>query len=570
MHGCVRTSLLLPLTLALAGLRCAFPDDTSTDVYVTLEYPQLVVLDGEEMTIRARAWRRVGDPDSGTVDDQALGNVDFLWTSSSGSVARVENTGAGSATVFGLAPGITDITARVVSFENASASTVPLRVSAFLEIDSMTPPSIKWGDKLTLWGVGVQFAFLVTMTGQALIPDTLTFVESNGFSHMEFWVPQPARTSELFVLGPGVFFSTPDSVTVDTVDLYEPNTTAPSQISLDGPGPYPTKVPEVLFFNPALAFEDLPRDTTTGYDWYRFARTDPARPLTFILRPQGLTDSAGLFMVVADSIFFAGGAHQPAAGPTWFVTSEGLYRCSRGDFAPAIVPFDSIVIALLTLPRYVPGNNGLHALNLYSKRFNYTMAAVDAYITADPRLGPDRFEENDICTMADDPAKIIPVAPAAPFTDTLNIDNPHELDWLRFRVTALAGDSTMIRVRSRPFGSAVGDRSDIDLYVLDTTLAFVGAVADVGSRDSIRLLLASGDYYLALVDFVGRPVRYSVCISVRQACVPPTFPGDAPAASGPRVSRFRAGTGDMRPDGRPFSAPAGSTRSPPRSPFRRP
>lgn len=561
MLGFNRSIPFVALAVALAGVTCALPADSSDEVYVTIEAPTLVVLDGDEISVRARAWRLIGTPDTGSGDDVALGNVEFAWRSSAPTVARVEPSGQGYATVQGLSPGTTDITARAVSFESASDATLAVRVSGFLEIDSVTPSFIKWGDKITLWGVGVQFAFSVSLPGAILIPDTLTFAESGGFSSMQFWVPQPARTDRLFVVGPGIFFNTPDTVTVDTVDLYEPNTVSPALLSLDGPGPYPTKVPSLFFFNPALAFEELPRDTAVGYDWYRFTRSDTARAMTFILRPQGNTDSSGLFIVFSDSILFSGGFHQPGPDPTWFITSEGFYFCPRGGFSPNVLPFDSMVIALKTLPRYVTGNNGFHVLNFYGQRFNYTMAAVDGYLTSDPRIRPDRFEENDICTMADDPAKLISVAPGATFGDTLNIDNPRDLDWLRFRVTApLLTDSTMIRVRSRPFGGIGGaDRSDIDLYVLDTNFAFVGSVSTVGSRDSMRLALPSGDYYLAVVDFLGVAARYSLCISVRNACVPPFAPS-APIGLGPPVTRSRAtGPGALRPDGRPFSAPAGST-----------
>jgi hypothetical protein len=425
----------------------------------------------------------------------------------------------------------------------------------------MTPATVKWGDKLTLWGVGIKFAFLTQLTGGVLIPDTLTYVESAGFSRMDFWVPQPSRSSELFVLGPGVFFTTPDSVNVDTLDLYEPNTAAPTPIDLDAPGPYPS-LPTVKFFNPALAFEELPRDTVQGYDWYRFARTDTTRPLSIILRPQGVTDSTGLFIVLSDSIVFAGGFHQPGPDPTWFITSEGLWFCPLGFFSPNMLQSDSMVLALKTLPRYVAGNNGFHVLNFYGQRLNYTMVAVDEYVTSDPRISADRFEENDICTMADDPAKLIPVAPFAPFTDTLNIDNPHDMDWLRFRVSApLLGDSTMVKLRSRPSGGGSGviDRSDIDFYIVDTGLNFIAASTNVGSRDSTRVLLPSGDYYLVVVDYQGEPARYSVCIAVRTACVPPFAPPGAPA--GAPVVKSRPG---------PYAIPAASAPSGWRSPFRRP
>ena len=566
---------VLGLLAGLAVATCQFPTDKSNDVYVTIEAPSQVVLDGDEMTVRAHAWQEVGGVrDSGNVDDIALANVDFQWSVSLGTVARVQPDAQGYATLQGLNPGVTDITARAAAFEQSDDATFPLRVSSFLEIDSVTPSFIRWGDKITLWGVGLRFAFSVSLPGSPLIPDTLTYTESQGLSSMQFWVPQPARTDRLFVLGPGIFFSPPDTVAVDTVDLYEPNTTSPTLLSLDGPGPYPT-IPSVLFFNPALAFEELPRDTLQGFDWYRFNHSDSSRAMTFILRPEGNIDSSGLFIVLSDSIVFSGGGHGPGPlGNTWFITSEGFYVCPHGGFSPNMLRSDSMILALKTQPRYIAGNTGFHVLEFYSKRLNYAMVALDGYLTSDPRIKPDRFEENDICTGADDPAKLINVGIGAlnQFVDTLNIDNPHDLDWLRFRVNPLfASDSTTIRIRSRPFGPGF-DRSDIDLYVMDTTLSPLGSVADVGSRDSMRLALPPGDYYLAVVDYGGEAMRYSLCISVRSSCAPPIFPADAvPQNTGPARTRSRTIGPDARgPDGRPFSVPASQLRGSSRSPFRRP
>jgi stage V sporulation protein SpoVS len=564
----------LGLAVALFVATCKFPTDKSDEVYVTIEAPTQVVLDGDEMSVQARAWRRVGTPDSGNGDDEAIANVDFAWTTSAGAVAGVQEDASGYATIQGIGPGTADITARAVAFESAAPSTLPVRVSGFLEIDSVTPPFIKWGDKITLWGVGIRFAFAVSLPGGALIPDTLTYTESQGLSSMQFWVPQPTRTDRLFVLGPGIFFNTPDSIAVDTVDLYEPNTTAPTLLSLDGPGPYPT-VPSLLFVNPALAFEELPRDTLVGYDWYRFTHSDSSRAMTFILRPQGNTDSSGLFTVLSDSIVFSGGGHGPGTiGFTWFITSEGFYVCPRGGFSPNMLRSDSMILALRTQPRYVAGNTGFHVLNFYGQRLNYAMVALDGYLTSDSRIQPDRFEENDICNMADDPAKRVNVGIGAlnQFVDTLTIDNPHDIDWIRFHVNpVLATDSTTIRVRSRPFGPSF-DRTDIDLYVVDTSLFSLGSVSDVGSRDSMRLALPTGDYYLVVVDYVGEATRYSLCISVRASCVPPIFPGEAvPQSSHRAPSRLRGSGPDARRlDGRPFSVPASSLGTSLRSPFRRP
>lgn len=565
-----RATLVSLLAAALAGVTCAFPDDNSPEVYVTIETPALVLLDGEEMTIRARAWRQVGTPDTGNGDDEELGNVEFQWISGDIDIARVDNNGGGYATVTGAGSGIADITARAIAFEQSSSAALPLRVSGFLEVDSMTPAAVKWGDKLTLWGVGIEFAFIASLDGSALIPDSLSYVESNGFSHMSFWVPQPARSSQLFVLGPGVFFNTPDSVAVDTIDLHEPNTTSPALINLDAPGPFPS-LPFVKFFNPALAFEELPRDTLTGYDWYRFARSDTTRPLTLVVKTQGSLDSSGLFIIVGDSLEFGASGHQlPAATPIWFVSNQGDYGCARGSFRPFLLPGDSMVIAMKTLPRYIPGNNGIHVLSFYGKRSNYMMIAADTVIPSF-KLEQDRFEENDVCTMADAPANIIPVGPLSTFGDTLTIDVPHDLDWYRFRVNApLSSDTTTLRIASRPTAGSPGfDRSDLDLYVLDTNFAFRGAATAVGSFDILRLGLPSGDYYLAVVDFSGDPIRYSLCISVRVGCIPPFAPAPptaAPAAS--RDTKLRA-MQRLRPAGHRLSIPAGEITDG-RSPFRRP
>src|SRR5207245_3212763 len=64
---------------------------------------------------------------------------------------------------------------------------------------------------------------------------------------------------------------------------------APATIDLDGPRPFPgTAFASVLFLNPALAFEVLPRDSlvplcgSCGVDWYRLQQTTP-RDLTIII-----------------------------------------------------------------------------------------------------------------------------------------------------------------------------------------------------------------------------------------------------------------------------------------------
>jgi hypothetical protein len=554
---------------ALTGLTCSFPDDASDEVYVTIEAPAQVLLDGDRMSVQAKAWRLVGGvPDTGNVDDVQLSNVEFLWYTGSVSTARIKQFSAGAAEITGVNPGVVDITARVVSFENAADAIMPLRVSGFLEIDSITPSFVKWGEKVTLWGVGVQFAAFPTIGGGVLIPDTLSYVNSGGLSHMDYWVPQPARTAELFVIGPGVFFPVADTTAVDTLDLYEPNTTTPSLVNLDAGGPFPT-IPVVRFFNPALAFEELPRDTIRSYDWYRFSRADTTQPLTIVLAPQGITDSTGLFIVLSDSIVYGGFGHGPGGNPEWFVTTAGASKCPKGSFFPFVQPTDSMIFAFRRMHRYVPGNDGLNLLAFYGQRQNYTVAIVQAYLTAHPLIGPDRFESNGLCTFADDnfnnPALTIDLNATllgSLFQDSsLTIDNPHDLDLIRFRVTAAAAETVMVQVRSKPLGLI--DQSDIDLYVMSANagMSGMGSVSSAGSQDSMRVVLAPGDYYVAVVDFAGVPTKYSLCIRVRFGCTPITS-GAAGTMSlrapGGTRDRWRSGPGESVAGGRRWAYPPGA------------
>jgi hypothetical protein len=369
------------------------------------------------------------------------------------------------------------------------------------------------------------------------------------------------------------------------VDLYEPNDTVPALINLDGAPPYP-QIPQVLFYNPALAFEEPDRSVGLAFDWYRFNRTDVSRPVTFILRPGGVADSAGLFMVLGDSILFAG--FHTVQNPTWFITTQGRYWCDKGAIDVDLQRPDSLIVALRRRPLYTAGQTGLHALSFYSLAQRHAITVVDGYLTSDPRIQPDRFEENDVCIFADTNFFAVPtqinLSPATTplFQDSLlTIDNPHDMDWYRFRVTqSVPGDSTMIRVRSRPFGLTVIDRSDIDLYVLNAvTFAPIAAVSSPGSRDSTRLLLPSGDYYLAVFDYAGEATRYSLCIRVGfLPCAPPvplteaaaTEAGVRAAARGPERARSdgRTKTGWART--REWARPADAVAAPGQSPLRRP
>jgi hypothetical protein len=105
-----------------------------------------------------------------------------------------------------------------------------------------------------------------------------------------------------------------------------------------------------------------------------------------------------------------------------------------------------------------------------------------------------------------------------PFVDTLTIDNPHDIDWYRFRVTL--ADTVTVQTRPRPLSGGV-DASDIDLYLMRVSdFAQIGTDQTPGSFGKIKLFLPAGDYYLAVVDRIGVPTRYGMCIIRGVACTP--------------------------------------------------
>jgi hypothetical protein len=521
MRGLNRSTPVVLLAAALAGVTCAFPTDKSDKVFVTLEAPALVVLRGQDMSVYAQAWHVVG------IDTQAISNVDFQFYTGSTSIARVQNDGGGYATVTGVNSGNVDISARAVAFENAGQADLVLRVSNPLEIDSVRPATIHYGDTLTVYGVGVDSMFLATLSDVTLIEYPFSRIRDplTGMGKITFWVPPPAQSDQLFYLGAGVFGVDTGTTNVLKNDTFEPNDTVASQINLDLGSPWPgTALAPILFTNPALAFEPVDRSFGVGQDWFRFTTNDTTQAMTFFITyPSfGDTSSTATRTFFLDSLDYLEGLSGDPIEKFFgrdsadFVSSD-FYRCKGLGFEPIQSQRESTTVALKTLP-----SHSLHILTFFTKVQRYGLTVARGYFTADSRIAPDRFEENDLCHYADSiPGRPNPAsrirATTGGFTDTMNIDNPFEIDWFRIEVPAHAvGDSTLFRLRGRPF--IVGrDSSDIDIYVLTVPgstgdLFEVGSSINVGSDETLMLDLPAGSYYLAVVDYAGVAMRYSMCI----------------------------------------------------------
>jgi hypothetical protein len=536
LRGTAARITVVAVLAGLAGLTCLNPTDRSSEVYVSLQAsdPLLagdsLVLQGTQATLRARAWQRISSTDSAEVR-----NVAFRWLTSDATTATVQGQEGGTARLTGVSSGRATITVAAIAFQGSKPATFPVRVSTPFKLDSIradtasygpvatfngdaTHHTVKYGQLLTFYGVGVRGIFFASLGNVLLVADTFSFKGvAAGVGQMSFWVPWPAQTGKpvALALGGNAFDTT--TIRVFHRDIYKvsvPNDTLPRRLSLDGPGPI-AQLPFFVLADPALAFEEFPRTDTAGADWYRFTRTDTTTAITLIVTSAQTGNLSEVLL--SDSIVYTKATNSYAIGANAWTIGIGEYDCRGRKFLPAQSPPDSLIIALhAPLPGHV-----LHLLPFYTVPGSYGLFVVNGYVTVDTSIHPDRFEDNRTCGLADanflDPARNITVDASRPFRDsTLTIDNPHAVDWYRFHVTPAALQTVQIQSRPLPFTAGL-DSSAIDLYVLSTdTLAMLGkATAAVpGARDSLNLSLATGDYYVVVVDFAGVPTRYAVCIVV--------------------------------------------------------
>ena len=496
---------LLTIAVALAGVTCSFPTDKSDKVFVTLEAPSGVVLRGHEMSVLARAYRVVG------TDTQAIGNVDFAFYTTSSTLARVEPSGGGYATVTGVNSGTVEILARAVAFERAPQANLFLRISNPLEVDSVRPKVARHGQVITVYGVGVDSLFIASLAGVNLIEYPFSRVrDASGRGRISYWVPPPARSDSLFYLGAGVFGFDTATTTVVYKDIYEPNDTVPTVLDLNGPGPWPgTIYAPILFTNPALAFEPVDRAVGQGVDWFQFNVADTTRALTFFINYPSFGDTAATRTFLIDSLYhnvdFFGRDSADFIGSTF-------QRCRGFYFAPPQKARESTTVALRSLP-----SQHLHVVTFFKRAQRYGLTVLQGYFTADPRIHPDAYEENDMCHFADRPGKRITLAAGVAFTDTMTIDNPFDPDWYVVDVPPPAGVDNSFRIKLAPRPFATADSSDIDVYVIrygDFALMASG-VTKGSSYEDVSVSLAAGRYYVSVVDYAGVATRYSMCMSAR-------------------------------------------------------
>jgi hypothetical protein len=504
---------------------CVFPTEKDASVHVSIT-PIKVVFRGTDTVATAQAWQLTG-----TSDSQPISNVVFVWSSSNPSVATVDASGR----IVGINSGTTVVTAAVANFDkNAQPAAATIRVANPLEIDSVRPKTVHYGEIVTIYGVSVDSIVSASLKGAGLIRVPLgDTVFANGTARSRWWVPPPAHTDSLFFLGitggNGVLgYSRRDTITVLEQDLYEPDDTVPQVLSLDGPPPFPT-LPTLIFANPALAFEPVVRPAVVGLDWYRLQQGGP-RPLTVIL---SASQVAGTFVTfLTDSVVWDTPTQNFVLGPDAWTFGIGSHACHGLDFKPSEAVGDSTILAFKAVPA-----GTLDAVALFSVAGRYGLTLIAGYQSEIP---PDAHEDDNSCNAAD------ALGPRAlPFRDSLlAIENPHAVDWTRF---TSAGGSHQIRLHAFSSGnSQIDAKKDLDLYVLKVPIAGDLAVqvvmADTSpSPDVFRTVtLPAGSYYVVVLDYAGVSTRYGLCVGPTGSGCGTAFPASPPMPPLPTIRRESA------------------------------
>jgi hypothetical protein len=383
---------------------------------------------------------------------------------------------------------------------------VELRVADAVTIDSVRPELVHYGDQVTVYGVGLRDIARASLGQGDLLPDDASFLgQPEGLGQLNFWVPFPAETAPLVTTTRlGTIAASADTTEVRPRDRYHEDGSSPPTIELSDPQ---VRGPDTLFFNPALA---LVNDET--FDVLHFHHAGRGS-LTFTLFSTGPVLSVFDPVLTADrsppSTFQSGFA-------TWAIGFADQF-CHRqqvqlgrplGITAPVRlvralkdVDLTDILIAVYGEP---PGR--------------YGVTVEDGYRTADPRLVPDRFEENDFCDGADlnaaDPSRRLDL----PFADTLTIDNPYDVDWFRFHTPGSLEEDIpqliTVRTAARPF--AASDSSDIGVILFGSSVSSSRAP---GSSERLTASLSpDSDYYIIVVDDAGVATRYSLCVAAGSTC----------------------------------------------------
>jgi hypothetical protein len=521
-------ALGLGTACAAAVVACTVPTDKSQDIQVAVRPSDSlevrgIIGAGDRDSLSAEAYRLTAAGDT-----VWLPNVDLAWSSSDPAIATVTAGVNPWAQVVGINPGYVTISAQPVAFAQVSAGTTRVRIAGVFAVDSVRPQAMRYGEKVTVYGVGIHLPFFWSLGGGDLIEDPDGFHGNfNGLEQRVFWIPPPAETDSLFYVGSGVGGFVGGVLTVDPHDILEPDTLSPFVIDVNGPGVLHQQISPlpVLFFNPALAFEPV----TSGLNDIEWVRLDQGDTASGSIVVHSTVSGDTAFAFVSDSLYKClpgpdGICYNLGSG--WFFT-PGRQGCNGASYAYPTQPRVPTFVASF---RKWPAPH-VHLAQFYSRQGRYELTVVRGYLRGRAFIPPDRFEDNALCFQADSnffdstgtaPRQIVVGLGTSYGDSSLTISTPYDVDVYRFRVngSALPSD-TVLTIQTKSRLQAGVDPSDIDVYLYDTAGGFIGSSTRIGSSESLTARVLAGEYYAFVVDIAGQPTVYSMCLARGTACTPP-------------------------------------------------
>lgn len=509
--------------LALAAGDCSAPEDRSQEYFVRPDQVYTLIYRGTSAYTSATLFHVIGS------DTVVVPNAVFTWTGGGDHMQIIPHPEDSYVQLVGVASGTDCYFVEAPAYGTETGSYNCIRVADQVELDTVLQDTVALGGRLTLRGVrvGDPNDISVRLNGVTLIPDTLSLIgNTDSVQQMSYFVPGNATSGVLQLIGFGLIAQDSDTVVVLPQEVFEPNELTPTVVGLDTAQPYPAATdpdsdyaghPEVHFFDPALLYELPTAGDTITADWFHFVSAlNTGQPWTFVYRSPAIP-RRGAFGVPATQV---GGVPVFAAGAYGFdfLSHSLLSRCRGGDLEfPVPGAVDSIVLSVQSLPgsgidfAEYTANAGAYALGVYAG-----FRSPDNPVSSNP-IAPDKYEDNDFCEQADanfaiDTLKVD--LGVADMKDTLTIDTPFEVDWIRFHV-ASGGNVTMRTAPRSGFPDAA-----LDLYLFkQADLSPVdAATGNPNADETISGSLNAGDYYLVVVNTDGQPTKYGLCIAAGGSC----------------------------------------------------
>jgi hypothetical protein len=504
-----RSCVAILLTAVCGG--CLLPSDHSPRLAIEVDSLPTRLLPGDTVLVRARLLSAPGTP---------IPNADFVFSSSDSDVVAFLARDARSALLRMRRAGDATLQVTAEAYPAVPAAERLVAVRPSLQIDSVRPLAARYGDTVTVYGVGLDPAGHPAVRGgeRTLAVHHFTPVDPSrpwrvGRLAAYVTAGMPLR-GPIAVRSDRGAATSRDTLVVTPEDIYEPNTDAvPTDLG--------TLTADLV--NPALAFERrVPGvGTSPPVDAYRFATADQG---AWTVRVAGLSGSEQQAEV-----------NHPLGTNQWLEFSGGssyvsycrgtTYRSLQYLMSPHVFfPTDTLVYALqntravidllLTYGRKWDAGGGHSSGQGYPRDDPYFLSIRKGYVSD---LDPGANEPNDVCRDA------TPVSLSGAVLSR-SLDRPTDFDWYRFEVT---GPGAMVFVDVQ---STVQIRPDIliGLEALPDSVLSLKCMCDSASatREADSIPLPAGRY-LAVVYSGSRPARsgtYHISFSARPLPTPPALP----------------------------------------------